>query len=73
MLTPESELICAAHAAKSAMTLAASSTMAHNKFQLNQGVYQMLGPLKLSALAGGSSLSARGDIPTGKMPVQEMP
>ena len=51
----------------------ASSTMAHNKFQLNQGVYQMLGPLKLSALAGGSYLSARGDIPTGKMPVQEKP
>lgn len=43
------------------------TTMAHNKFQLNQGAYQMLGALKLSGLAGAMTLSQRSDMPTGKV------
>ena len=44
-----------------------SSTMSHNKFQLNQGAYQMLGALKLSGLAGAVTLSQRTNISTGKV------
>lgn len=44
-----------------------AGTMAHNKFQLNQGVYQMIGALKLSGIAGANTLSARSDLPTGKV------
>lgn len=44
-----------------------STTMAHNKFQMNQGAMQMLGALKLSGLAGAASLSGRDNIPTGRM------
>lgn len=44
-----------------------STTMAHNKFQLNQGAYQMIGALKLSGLAGAMTLSQRSDMPAGKV------
>ena len=44
-----------------------NATMAHNKFQLNQGAFQMLGALKLSGLAGAASLSPRVDIPAGRL------
>ena len=44
-----------------------NATMAHNKFQLNQGAYQMLGALKLSGLAGAAALSSRDDIPAGRI------
>lgn len=45
-----------------------AATLAHNKFQLNQGVFQMLGPLKLSILAGAAALSPATSIPTGRQP-----
>ena len=44
-----------------------SAIMAHNKFQLNQGAFQMLGALKLSGLAGAASLSGRDSIPVGRL------
>lgn len=44
-----------------------AATMAHNKALLNQGTLQMLGALKLSALAGAASLSSREGIPTGRI------
>lgn len=44
-----------------------SATMAHNKFQLNQGAFQMLGALKLSGLAGAAALSPRDGIPPGRL------
>ncbi len=44
-----------------------SATMAHNKYQLNQGVFQMLGALKLSGLAGAAELSPRDSIPAGRL------
>lgn len=45
-----------------------AATMAHNKYQLNQVAYQMIGPLRLSTLAGAASLSGATAIPTGKLP-----
>ena len=44
-----------------------NATMAHNKFQLNQGVFQMLGAAKLSGLAGAATLSPRDSIPAGRL------
>lgn len=44
-----------------------SATMAHNKFQLNQCTFQMLGALKLSGLAGAASLSGQDSIPVGRL------
>lgn len=45
----------------------APSAMAHNKFQLNQCAFQMLGAARLSGLAGAATLSQMTDIPTGKL------
>lgn len=42
-------------------------TMAHNKYQLNQGVFQLLGAAKLSGLAGAGALSSASAIPTGRL------
>ena len=42
-------------------------TMAHNKYQLNQGAMQMLGAVKLSGLAGAGLLSGATSIPTGRI------
>ncbi len=42
-------------------------TMAHNKYQLNQGALQMLGAVKLSGLAGAGLLSNATSIPTGRV------
>ena len=39
--------------------------MAHNKFQLNQAAFQMIGALKLSGLAGAGHMSAAPPLPTG--------
>lgn len=44
-----------------------AATMAHNKYQVNQIAYQMIGPLRLSTLAGAASLSGATDIPTGRL------
>lgn len=44
------------------------ATMAHNKYQLNQAAYQMIGPLRLSTLAGAATLSGATNIPTGRLP-----
>jgi 2-(1,2-epoxy-1,2-dihydrophenyl)acetyl-CoA isomerase len=44
------------------------ATMAHNKFQLNQAAYQLLGASRLSMLAGSASLSGATSIPTGRLP-----
>lgn len=44
-----------------------NATMAHNKYQLNQAAFQMLGALKLSGLAGAAALSPRDSIPTGRL------
>ncbi|MEI6470095.1 MAG: enoyl-CoA hydratase/isomerase family protein [Betaproteobacteria bacterium] len=48
-------------------TSRSSQTMAHNKFQLNQGVFQMLGSVKLSGLAGAGYLSEVSTVPTGRL------
>jgi 2-(1,2-epoxy-1,2-dihydrophenyl)acetyl-CoA isomerase len=45
-----------------------ASTLAHNKYQLNQGAFQMIGASRLSILAGAASLSSATTIPTGKLP-----
>ncbi|MEI9803438.1 MAG: enoyl-CoA hydratase/isomerase family protein [Pseudolabrys sp.] len=42
-------------------------TMAHNKYQLNQGALQMLGAVKLSGLAGAGLLTNATSIPTGRV------
>ncbi len=44
-----------------------ASTMAHNKFQLNQSAFQLVGASKLSGLAGALSMSQATDIPTGRV------
>ena len=44
-----------------------SMTMAHNKFQLNQPILQLIGAAKLSGLAGSASLSSATAIPTGSL------
>lgn len=44
-----------------------AATMAHNKYQVNQIAYQMIGPLRLSTLAGSASLSGATSIPTGRL------
>lgn len=44
------------------------TTLAHNKYQLNQVVYPMIGPLRLSTLAGANALSGATAIPTGRLP-----
>jgi enoyl-CoA hydratase len=41
--------------------------VAHTKHALNQAAYQMLGPLKLSAIAGGLYMSGLRDVPAGKL------
>jgi len=41
--------------------------VAHTKHALNQHAYQMLGPVKLSAIAGGLYMSALTDLPAGKL------
>jgi enoyl-CoA hydratase/carnithine racemase len=43
------------------------ATMAHNKYQLNQSAYQMIGALRLSTLAGAANLSGATSIPTGRI------
>lgn len=42
-------------------------TMAHNKYQLNQPILQLIGAAKLSGLAGSASLSSATAIPTGSL------
>lgn len=42
-------------------------TMAHNKYQLNQHVLQMLASVKLSGLAGAGYLSEISTVPTGRV------
>ncbi|GAA4338365.1 enoyl-CoA hydratase-related protein [Pigmentiphaga soli] len=42
-------------------------TLAHNKFQLNQFAYQMIGALKLSSLAGAMHFAASGELQTGRV------
>lgn len=42
-------------------------TTAHNKYQMNQGVLQMLGAVKLSGLAGAGLLTNATSIPTGRV------
>lgn len=44
-----------------------AQTMAHNKYQLNQSVFQLLGAAKLSGLAGAGALSGVRGIPTGRV------
>jgi enoyl-CoA hydratase/carnithine racemase len=44
-----------------------SMTMAHNKYQLNQPVLQLIGAAKLSGLAGSASLASATEIPTGRL------
>ena len=41
--------------------------VAHTKHALNQAAYQMLGPLKLSAIAGGLYMSGLKGVPAGKL------
>ncbi|MEA3194702.1 MAG: 3-hydroxypropionyl-coenzyme dehydratase [Betaproteobacteria bacterium] len=41
--------------------------IAHTKYALNQAAYQMLGPVKLSALAGSLYMSGLTDLPAGKL------
>ena len=41
--------------------------MVQNKYQLNQLVYQQLGALKLSSLAGASHLAGAGELATGRI------
>jgi enoyl-CoA hydratase/carnithine racemase len=40
-------------------------TLAHNKFQVNQAAFQLIGASRLSILAGAVALSGQTDIPTG--------
>ena len=44
-----------------------AATMAHNKYQLNQAAFQLVGASKLSGLAGAMSLSQVSNIPTGRL------
>jgi 2-(1,2-epoxy-1,2-dihydrophenyl)acetyl-CoA isomerase len=44
-----------------------TQAMAHNKYQLNQGVFQLLGASKLSGLAGAGMLAGVSTIPTGRV------
>jgi enoyl-CoA hydratase/carnithine racemase len=53
--------LAAEFAARSAVT------MAHNKFQLNQAAFHMIGALKTSTLAGSSTLSKASDLPVGRV------
>lgn len=44
-----------------------AGAMAQNKYQMNQLVYQQIGALKLSSLAGAAQLSAAGELITGRL------
>jgi 2-(1,2-epoxy-1,2-dihydrophenyl)acetyl-CoA isomerase len=44
-----------------------AAVMAHNKFQVNQQAFQMIGALKLSGLAGAGHMSAASELPTGRL------
>ncbi|WP_170235646.1 enoyl-CoA hydratase/isomerase family protein [Verticiella sediminum] len=44
-----------------------AGTMAQNKYQMNQLVYQQIGALKLSSLAGAGQLAAAGQLITGRL------
>jgi enoyl-CoA hydratase/carnithine racemase len=49
-----------------------ATTMAHNKFQLNQGAYAMIGALRMSTLAGSATLSEIVNLPTGKIKTRDI-
>jgi len=64
---PEGEWEQAIESLVAEFTERSAMTMAHNKFQLNQPVLQLIGAAKLSGLAGSAALSTATSIPTGSL------